>query len=215
MKNRATILLLILVSSFEYTQAQTQFGIKAGVNYVNNVVDNTPDGSNSDNKYRLGYHAGLFGQIKLSDNFAIRPELLFSNKGYSSEGIQGAQPSGDGSIHLNYINFPVLVSYKVIDKLSFLAGPEFGYLLSAKSKFDSETIDVKENFDNNFDFGLSAGLSYSLSDNLMLEMRYTHGFTSVISAPQLTDEFGNPISSDNNPKFQNRTFQFSASYRLK
>ncbi len=120
MIKRSTVLLFILVSSFEYIQAQTQFGVKAGINYVNNIAINTPDGSNGDNKYRFGYHAGFFGQIDLSDKFAVRPELLFSNKGYSFEGVQ---PSGDGSLHLNYIISPLMAHYKVIDQLSFLAGP--------------------------------------------------------------------------------------------
>jgi opacity protein-like surface antigen len=213
MKNRATILLFILLSTFGCVKAQTQFGIKAGVNYVNNVAVNAPDGINDDTKYRPGYHAGIFGRLEYSNKLSLRSELLFSNKGYKFDGEANAQPSGDGSMHLNYINLPLLVGYEIVDKLTFMLGPELGYLLSAKSKFESETIDVKNIWDNDFDFGLSAGANYSISEKFAVEIRYSHGLSSVIKDITITDESGLPTGET--VKFLNRTFQLSAAYQLR
>lgn len=212
MKNKAILLALIFLTTLECVKAQTQLGIKAGVNYVNNVIVNSPDDSNQDNQYRLGYHAGVFGRIMLTNKLFLRPELLFSNKGYKSDGQPDAQPSGEARLHLNYINLPLLVGYEIVDNLTFSLGPELGYLVSAKSKFATETIDVKNAWDNDFDFGLSTGVNYSISEKLAIEIRYTHGLSSVIDNVMITDENGEP--TDHNMKFQNRAFQLSVSYRL-
>jgi opacity protein-like surface antigen len=213
MKIKSIALLIVLIVIAEKGQAQVQFGLKAGINYVNNVFVNNPSGNEGDNQYRFGYHAGVFGKVGFSNKFSLRPELLFSNKGHKFAGQAGSQPAGDGSIHLNYINLPLLAGYEIFDGLIIMLGPEIGYLLSAKSKFESETIDVKNNFDNNFDFGLATGFSYSLNEKIILDVRYTHGFSSVFAETLLTDENGVPINNSV-VKFQNRTLQLSACYRL-
>ncbi|WP_109852515.1 porin family protein [Aquimarina sp. AU58] len=216
-KTRALLLFIIISGTFIRTQAQTEVGLKAGVNYVNNVLVNDKIGINgSDNEYRFGYHAGIFVRIKFTDKFLLNTELLFSNKGYKFEGLRNAnaQPSGSGNLHLNYLNLPILFGYNIFDKLIFELGPELGYLLSAKSKFGTETIDVKNIWDNDLDFGLSAGLAYSVMENWMIGIRYTHGISSVLKDVVLrNDENGTP--RDGNLKFQNRTFQLSLFYKLK
>lgn len=206
---------MCLFALAENARAQTKFGFKAGINYVNNVYVNTPNGSNGENKYRLGYHAGVFGNIGISNKVFLRPELLFSNKGHKFDGSATFQPAGDGAVHLNYFNLPLLVEYHLFDRLYLLAGPEFGYLVSAKSKFDSETIDIKNSFDNDFDFGLATGLSFALNEKFTIDARYTHGLSSIVEPIQLTDNMGNPITNKDEVKLQNRAFQLSVSYLIK
>lgn len=139
--------------------------------------------------------------------------MLFSSKGYEISAIENVQPSGDGNLHLNYINLPLLIGYEFFDKMAINVGPELGYLLSAKAKYDSKTIDLEEAWDNKFDFGISTGINYHLDENIALEIRYTHGLSSVIKDIMYVNEDGEYLDSDE--KFQNRTFQFSVSYRLK
>ena len=205
------LLFLLLIS--ETVKGQIHLGLKGGLNYVNNEVLNAPGGSDRDNQYRFGYHAGIFAQIQCLDKLSLRPELLFSNKGYKFEGSGNAQPAGGGSLHLNYINLPILIGYEIVDKLTFSVGPELGYLLSAKSKFDSEIIDVKSIWDNEFDFGLSTGVSYSLDEKVIIGIRYTHGLSSVLGNIVSRDANGVPLSS--NVKYQNRAFQLSIAYQFK
>lgn len=213
MKYRIILIAFILLSNSELVKAQMHLGFKGGVNYVNNVIVNSPNGNNGDNQYRLGYHVGLFGEIEVKNNLSLRPEILFSNKGFKFDGQANAQPSGGGNLHLNYINLPFLVGFEIIDDLTLTFGPEVGYLISAKSKLESETIDVKSIWDNDFDFGLLAGVNYSINEKLEIEIRYIHGLSSVTGNIEITDGNGLPI--DNNVKFQNRAFQLSASYKLK
>ena len=210
MKIRAIILLVSLLTIIQSLKAQAQFGVKAGMNYVSNALVNAPDGSSENNKYRLGYHAGMFGNFGLKSKLSLRPELLFSNKGTDFGG------KDNQVLHLIYINLPLLASYHISKDLIITLGPELGYLLSAKVKSDSETRDVSSFHKNEFDFGLSLGLGYAFVEKLMLEVRYTHGFSSTIGDVDLalTDENGEPIGIAS-PKSQNRAFQLSVAYRLK
>ncbi len=205
---KKTILVITLISFSIISYSQTHFGIKVGLNYVNNIpITDHADYEIDYNKYRLGYHFGVNCKIHFSDKFFISPELLYSNKGYKSKNINAI-------LNLNYINFPVLFGYRPIEKLSVLLGPELGYLVSAKSKINSQTIDVGYIWDNNFDYGLSSGIQYDIFDRISIGLSYTHGFASVIK----TSEMLEPNSQNSVvqiKKLQNRTFQFSVLYRIK
>lgn len=213
MRTIVLFLLLIIFGNTQKVNAQIQYGLKGGLNYVNNEIINTPYEINDNSKYRLAYHVGAFAKIELSKKISFKPELLFSSKGYEISAIENVQPSGDGNLHLNYINLPLLIGYEFFDKMAINVGPELGYLLSAKAKYDSKTIDLEEAWDNKFDFGISTGINYHLDENIALEIRYTHGLSSVIKDIMYVNEDGEYLDSDE--KFQNRTFQFSVSYRLK
>lgn len=180
---------------------------------MNNVITQNDLDYSDDGMYRLGYHAGVFSIINLTDKIVLNPELLFSNKGYKFEGINGGDLSGGGNVHLNYINLPVLAGYQINDRITVLAGTELGYLVSARSKFTvGATRDVSGIWSNNFDIGTVVGAKYSIVEKVSVGLRYTHGFLSVIERVPLTDVQGNPV--ENNARYQNRTLQLSAEYAL-
>ena len=194
----------------QQAHSQVRIGAKGGLNYVNNVISQNNLGYLDDGEYRLGYHFGLIGIVGLAKKISINPELLFSNKGYRFEGTRTTNPPGNGAVHLNYVNMPILLGYQVQEKINILAGFELGYLISARSKFDSETVDISGIWNNKLDFGAAVGLRYFLTESFPLELRYTHGLTSVIKDVTLTDANGFVI--ENNAKFQNRALQFSIGY---
>lgn len=206
MKKRLPIILLFtFINVFSY--AQVKFGAKAGLNYVNNIQTKGEDGNNS---YKISYHFGGYSIIELNDKINLIPELLYSNKGYK---FDATDLSGGGNLNLVYINLPVLVAYQVSDKLGVNLGPEFGYLLSAKSKFDSRTVDVGDFWENKIDFGIALGISLSLAEKVSTELRYTHGLSSVIEPVEFRDALGN-VTEGPSTKYLNRTFQLSFGYKL-
>ena len=209
MKAKVIILLVSLFSLAGSVHAQTQFGLRGGLNYTTVEPVGDPVGSLYNAKYKPTFHIGVFGKIGLSDKLSLNPDLLYTDKGFWSEGMENATPAGDATLHLRYINLPVLLGYKVGDKLTFKLGPELGYLLSARSTFDSETINVEYLWENKLDFGLAAGIDYALSDKVSLELRYTRGFSSVIGD---FIDIGRPEPSGTS--FQNRSLQLSLAYRL-
>jgi len=210
MKTRITILLLFLFFVIVKSQAQIHVGFKAGLNYVNNVSVHPQVELGIESKYRLGYHAGVFAEVGINDKFSLAPELLISDKGFKyPDDLSGK----GGKIHLTYINMPILLGYKIIDKLTVEAGPELGAKLSAKAKMVPETNDVSSVWDNALDFGMAAGVKYRIFGKWLIGARYIHGLTSVMKKAAFFDGNEN-YTGEKLFKRQNRTFQISCAYML-
>src|SRR5690606_14285136 len=91
-----TFVILFGFSQLMVVQAQDiKFGAKAGLNLAN------MSGDVEDNSIKLGLHIGGMAEIKISETFAVQPELLYS--------AQGAKFS-DGTLALNYLVLPVMRS---------------------------------------------------------------------------------------------------------
>lgn len=157
---RRTILAVIAICGFTAANAQEMKpGIKGGLNLC------TLDGSD-ESRLLLGANLGCFVEIKESDKFSFRPELLVS--------IQGARTDGY-TIKLKYLYIPLMTIYKITEKFNVQAGPQIGLLTSAKYN----NYERKERY-NSFDFGVNLGVGYELSENMFLEARYCKGLTTTI-----------------------------------
>lgn len=205
-------------------QSRLNMGVRGGLNYVNNIFQSSE--RNLGSEYRLGYHIGIQSKIKLLDQFYLSPEISWNNRGYNNpESYAG--PSSDlilieeTNTHLNYITIPLVVEYRPFEWIGIQMGPEIGYLISAKDKSDTQTIDLLDlwkHFEiietkNRFDLGLTGGVELRLVSRINLGLRYVHGFTSLFDRTiEVTDLAGNPLGTHKRPKNQNRTFQLSVSY---
>jgi outer membrane scaffolding protein for murein synthesis (MipA/OmpV family) len=164
---KKVILSAVAVFAFGFANAQeTKFGIKAGLNIAN--VTNV-EGAKS----KIGFAAGGFADVKLSEKFHVQPELLFSTQGAKFESF-----GTTGSFNLNYINIPVMAKYYVVEGFNLQAGPQIGFLMSAKSEFGGESLDVKENL-KTLDFGLNFGAGYDINENIMIDVRYNLGLSQL------------------------------------
>lgn len=142
--------------------AQLKFGVKGGVN-LSNV-----SGDVDQNKMKIGFMVGGFANYAINDQLAIQPELMFAQAGCKYD------VDGDPKLELNYIVLPVMVKYS-FGAINLQAGPQFGYLLSAKEDGD----DVKE-FLKSIDLGLNIGAGYQIMENLGVEARYNLGLTNIV-----------------------------------
>lgn len=161
--------LSILLIGNEVTAQHTNIGIKGGLNAYTIKTDNS---SNAETK--LGYHIGLIGHIHISDQFALQPELVYS--------VQGAQYTVAGeevNLNLNYLNVPLLFQYMFDNGFRLQAGPQLGFLASAKSEVNNNDTDVKDNFEK-IDVGLGLGASYvNPISNFGVDVRYNAGLTNI------------------------------------
>lgn len=169
------------------SQAQeVQFGAKAGVNFADLNGDNTSDSD----EMRTSFHVGGIAEIKFSEKFSLQPELMFSSQGYKMDftfdGMQDIAPDGTkGNLtsRLNYINLPVMAKYYIIKGLSLEAGPQLGFLVSAKDEIEfpdnSLEFDVKDDY-KKLDFGLNFGLGYKLDNGVFFNGRYNMGLTEIV-----------------------------------
>ena len=184
------------------SQAQeVKFGAKGGLNLFNRYGDNV---GNTD--FRTSFHVGGVAEIKFTEKFSLQPELLFSSQGSKYDLILDGFPEINApegtkatlTEKLNYINLPVIAKYYVAKGLSLEAGPQLGFLASAKRdlEFSGDTMDfdVDDEYDS-FDFGLNFGLGYKLDNGLFFNGRYNLGLTNI---------------TDNNVR--NEGFQFSVGF---
>lgn len=170
------------VLGFTNMQAQeVNFGLKGGFNLANLTGDNSKDLD-----VVTSFNFGAMAEIPLSEKFSFQPEILFSGQGTSVN---------DDILDLKYLNVPLMGKYYLTKGFSLEAGPQVGFLLSAKALGN----DVKDSV-RPIDLGLNVGLGYKLDNGLNFGARYNFGLTNI-----------NDISGVND-KNQNSVFQFSVGY---
>ncbi len=142
-------------------------GIKGGLNLYNIYDDK---GSSGDAK--VGLNVGMLGHIHLAQEWALQPELVFS--------AQGAKNTTGGSDKkLGYINVPVLIQYMFDNGFRIQAGPQVGFLVSAKSNINDNDTDIKASY-KTVDFALGAGVGYvNPASGFGVDLRYNHGLSNI------------------------------------
>jgi hypothetical protein len=122
---------------------------------------------------------------------------------YSSVGSKAEIPiiGGDLVNRLNYLTVPVMVRVNFAKIFNVHAGPQFGFLLSAKSEFDGEEVDIKDQLKGT-DLGLGIGAGVDLPMGLTAGIRYSLGLSDINDSP------------DDNSSVNNNVLQLSVGYRL-
>jgi hypothetical protein len=163
----SVIAVLAFVLMTVCANAQVNFGIKGGLNFYNLKGDDIEADS------KVGLHLGALAHIHLSETWAIQPELVFSGQGAE------ADDSGDDvKLALNYLNAPLMFQYMFDNGFRLQAGPQLGFLLSAKAKSEGNSTDVKDNF-NSIDLSLPIGVGYISPSGFGVDARYAFGLSNV------------------------------------
>ncbi|RFS25009.1 PorT family protein [Chitinophaga silvatica] len=156
----------LAIGSLLAVQAQNvKFGVKGGLNL--SKLTNVDDA-----KVLTGFNAGGLMNYKFNDSWAVQPEIQYSTQGSKANTILGK-----GTFKLDYINIPVLAQYH-IESFFLEAGPQVGFMTSAKLKAGPINQDVKDQM-KTVDFGLNFGLGYKLDMGLGIGARYNFGLTNI------------------------------------
>jgi hypothetical protein len=184
------------VANAQSTDQAIRFGVKAGANFSNIIKD---DGNNDfKTDYLVGYHAGITLDIKLLENLAFTPELLYSTKGYKS-----TSTFGEFTQTTKFIDLPILASIRVGGGLNLVAGPQVSFLLSTSNKFENgfgtaqQTLveDESDRFKKSLVGGV-IGFRYDINSQFGINGRYALDF-------QKNNENG----SSTTPEYKNQVFQ--------
>jgi hypothetical protein len=166
-------------------------GVKAGINLANLTGDDA-----GDTKMKVGYHVGGYAKISLTEAFSVQPELL-----YNAVGAKDSEDGFDSNYKLNYVTIPVMLGYS-FGKISVQAGPQIGFLTSAKVKVesgnDSGEVDIKDQLKGT-DFGVNVGLGADFG-KLNAAARYCIGLSSIVDS--------------DNASVKNGVIQLSLGYKL-
>lgn len=161
----------VLISLTAFSQTDSGFGIKAGLNYNQNgdlnfrQVQTAGEDLIAGSDGKVGFHVGIFGKLDLPKIY-LKPELVFTST-KSSYDIDGGTKDYD----ISKLDLPVLLGYKIIGPLHIFAGPAFQYTLKNDLE-DVELDDVKNDFTVGAHFGVGVNLG-----NIGLDVRYERGFT--------------------------------------
>ncbi len=151
--------------------AQTTFGLKGGLNIANVIGEDTED---LDSK--TAFHVGATAEFKLSENFSLQTELLYSMQGakYSEEGLKS-------DIKLNYLNLPIIAKYYVSESFSLEAGPQIGFKLNSEVTVEYEGESETEDLEGlrSIGFGVNFGLGFKLDSGLNFGARYNLGLSNI------------------------------------
>lgn len=179
------VLAAFAVLGFSNVNAQKiQFGAKGGLNFA------SVNGTNTNGKEVVtSFNLGVLSEIPVSSKFSFQPELMYSGQGYSFM---------DQTIELSYLNVPLMGKYYVAKGLSVEAGPQIGFMFSAKN----EKMDVKDSF-KTVDLGVNFGLGYKFNNGLNFGARYNLGLTDI-----------NDVQNSSGT-IKNSVFQFSVGYFFK
>ncbi len=164
-----------------------KFGVKGGLN-IANISNMQIEDVKLDS--RMAYHLGVMAEVKLNNQFAIQPELLYSLQGASKE-VEGTT----ATIALDYINIPVMAKYFVIDGLSLEVGPQLGILITGESTIKGEEVDESgdiKKYVKSVDFGLNFGAGYTYN-NFNLGLRYNLGLTDIRKGDEIKKTLKNGV----------------------
>ena len=192
-------LCLIICLSTSYGQIKISYDLGLNLSNLKGV---------SEKKNLLpGFNTGFSTQFSISNSFFARPSILYSLKGYRSNFI----PQGTTSTKLSYLSIPALLGFNSSKKLSFLAGPEFSYSISAKRKFNNGSVNLNDKFEK-FDFGLDFGAIYKIDERLGLELKYNMGLKKI---EKFVVDFTNAYGYIYESFGKNRVLQINLFYYLK
>ena len=163
MKKTILLTAFLFVLSINSQAQLLQIGAKAGLNYANF------SGTEIQTDAITSYHAGLVAEIKLLDQLAIQPELM-----YTTQGATYKTALGDFENELGYIAIPVLAKIYLSKSFSLELGPQASFLLSEKNEFDLNDA-------NTFEFAVAGGLGFKITKNIFVQGRYVLGLTEVSS----------------------------------
>ena len=210
-------MIMLAVGMTSVANAQFSLGAKVGMNMANVSGSDKPD----DAKMKMRMAFGAVANYALSDLFSLQAEVNYDGKGF---GIKDYSETSEGITFdyenmrsaNNYLTIPILAKATFGNSTRFfaMAGPYFGFLMSAKFKGDysissnmypelNESDDVNEDIKDSytgFDFGMTIGGGAIFPINDMLDftadVRYNMGFSN--------------IADDNDTKLHNSVFGINA-----
>ncbi len=186
MKKLLLSALFIFAIAFS-ADAQTRFGVKAGLNIASQSYSSNSGGTKPTMSSVIGFHVGGFAEIGISKGFYVQPGLYLSSKGAKAK-----FGSAEATATPMYLEIPVNFGY-AIDiaegaKLHFLTGPYLAYGIGGNIKTKGtgadESKSIKWGSDKNnsdlkpMDFGWNVGATVEYK-SFLFGLQYGLGLSNI------------------------------------
>ena len=193
-------LFLVLSLAATAPNLQAQVSIRGGINYASMSANATEKNySDYKNISVLGYQAALVFPVRISDNVALQPELVWIQKGGKSQYTIDDKNKYISTLTTNYIEVPLSLKIGIGNNsgsgIGFyvLGGPYVGLALSSKYKNETtvlgitssstRTVDYSDDATNEkrVDWGANIGFGISLG-KIYLDARYNLGVNNLLDS---------------------------------
>lgn len=176
LKNLMTVLLIGTAFITNEVKAQSKTPIHIGFKGGANFSDLSLSKSNFESKYSLGYHAGVFTRVDISQ-FYLQGELLYSQK---RSKIENGKFS-DQKVKWSSIEVPVLVGYKLLKSenlgLRIFGGGVYSYVINDKTSILKEVSQSFQKFDKS-NIGYQAGAGVDIG-RVSFDLKYEGALTNI------------------------------------
>jgi hypothetical protein len=147
---------------------------------------NVMGGENSAyNKFKLGYNAGGFINVPVTEKIDLHGEALYSTRGFIMQHSIGAKDSNI-THRLTYIDFPVLGLMHIGDNGFIETGPQIGFLANDRMKGSVVSSSVIQEVDTGIVYGLRTteyslviGGGYNFNFKLTASVRFIYGLSKL------------------------------------
>jgi len=196
MKKMFILAIGLFVATAASAQDRIKFGIKGGLNYSDIIKG---DGNNNfDTESKAGFNAGITLEIPLIAGLQFTPEVLYAQKGYKNTYSYGTFKQTT-----NFIDVPILASFRLGSSFNIVAGPQVSFLLSTKNKFENNFGSVEQsNVEDDSDrfkkslVGGVIGFRYDVNDKFDIHARYAIDFQkNNENGTNYTPEYRNQVYS--------------------
>jgi hypothetical protein len=157
------------------------FGIKAGANFYQIGGSDADDqGLDESRKMKIGIAGGFLVNIPFSEMFSFQPELL-----YSTEGNLQKEGDAKATIALSYLNIPLMIQLNTTSGFYAETGPQIGFLMSAKGKYDDGTNETEDDIKDelkSIGFSWALGIGYKMESGFGFGARYNLGLSTLDDA---------------------------------
>jgi hypothetical protein len=191
MMKRFLLVCLVLMSSlFALSQRNFKGGILAG------PVASQMSGDGLGGWDKVGFSAGAWVSMPLSEKMALNLSMKYITKGSRTK--RDTLNFNTFAYHLNYIDVPVLFSYRVLGRKTSLdvnVGPYFGVLLKQKIVSNGYDYEINPAF-KSFDFGASGGITWWMGERFFFDFSLATSIIPTRPAPVVVNkasyyEYGN------------------------
>lgn len=171
------LLCVIISSAQDYTE-RDGIGIIGGANFSDIVGRNSGGG----NEPKLGLRAGFSLESTVMQNFYLRTELLYSQKGTRFSGGFTNQTAVTQTFHT--LELPVMAGFEFIKGVGIGGGLYLDYLVNAEAdfQFGGNSVPIEYNTDDltRFGFGYLVELNfYDAGSNFQGGLRYQRNISTI------------------------------------
>ncbi len=158
-------LVFLLFLAIQSSYGQFVLGVKGGLNFSNLVTDAGSFGKNiqESRDTKTGLALGVY--TRFGKKLFLQPEVLFATKG----GKVNVTPLSGSPVSLvvktNNLDIPLLLGYKLFNRIRIMAGPVASFKLNEDEKFANELKKITGNVDEAFSnstIGYQAGIGFKL-----------------------------------------------------